>query len=77
MEYSYSARVHISPYYMEVVPSDQKNSPYISKKDVGGLLHLNNKFEFDGKSIRCSEFSSLFVLNGINCYRSGKKLKIS
>ncbi|WP_176695671.1 ShET2/EspL2 family type III secretion system effector toxin [Candidatus Ichthyocystis sparus] len=69
--------VHISSHSMEIVPSDEKNSPYISKKNVGSLLNLNGKVEIDGEVIRCYQLASLFSLTSMDCYRSKRKVKIS
>ncbi|WP_092411530.1 ShET2/EspL2 family type III secretion system effector toxin [Candidatus Ichthyocystis sparus] len=77
MDFDCGTHVHISSYSMEVIPSDQKNLPYISKKNVETLLNLNCEIEVDGEVIRCSHLVSLFTLNSINCYRSNTKMKIS
>ncbi|WP_176696273.1 ShET2/EspL2 family type III secretion system effector toxin [Candidatus Ichthyocystis sparus] len=77
MDFGCSTHIHISSHTMEIVPSDEKISPYISKKNVGSLLSLNNKVEVDGKDISCEDLSLLFTLNSITCYRSRKKMKIN
>ncbi len=77
MDYNYNTHVHLSSHTMEIVPSDEKNSPYTSKKNVGSVSNLNCKVEVDGEIIRCSHFASLFTLNGINCYRNDRKVKVS
>ncbi|WP_176696144.1 ShET2/EspL2 family type III secretion system effector toxin [Candidatus Ichthyocystis sparus] len=77
MDFGCSTHIHISSHTMEIVPSDEKISPYISKKNVGSLLCLNNKVEVDGKDISCEDLSLLFTLNSITCYRSRKKMKIN
>ncbi len=61
---------------MEVVPSDQRNSPYISKKNVERLLNLNCKVKIDEEIISCSHLASLFTLKSTNCYRNNEKMRI-
>ncbi|WP_092411537.1 ShET2/EspL2 family type III secretion system effector toxin [Candidatus Ichthyocystis sparus] len=77
MYLSYSTHFHMSPHSMEIIPSDEKNLPYISSKNVGSLLNLNGKVKVDGKIANCTQFSSLFTLNSMDCYRSNSKMKIS
>ncbi|WP_092402321.1 ShET2/EspL2 family type III secretion system effector toxin [Candidatus Ichthyocystis sparus] len=77
MNFNYNTHVHISSHTMEVIPSYEKNSPYISKKNAGSLLNLNGKVEIDGEIISCTYLSSLFALNSIDCYRNNKKMEIS
>ncbi|WP_242641601.1 ShET2/EspL2 family type III secretion system effector toxin, partial [Candidatus Ichthyocystis sparus] len=62
---------------MIAVPPEEKKLPYISKKHSDDLLSLNNKVEVNGKMIKCPQLSSLFVLNGIDCYKKKEKLRIS
>ncbi|WP_092411516.1 ShET2/EspL2 family type III secretion system effector toxin [Candidatus Ichthyocystis sparus] len=77
MKSDYIPHVHVSPRSMEIVPSAEKNLPYISKKNVGSLLDLNCKVEIDEEIICCSHLSSLFTLNSIDCYRNNRKMKVS
>ncbi|WP_092411526.1 ShET2/EspL2 family type III secretion system effector toxin [Candidatus Ichthyocystis sparus] len=77
MDFSCNDHVHISPHSMEEISSTEKNLPYISKKEVGDLLNLNSKVEIDGKVIHCSHLASLFALNGMDCYRNNKKMRIA
>ncbi|WP_176696147.1 ShET2/EspL2 family type III secretion system effector toxin [Candidatus Ichthyocystis sparus] len=69
--------IHLSPHFMIAMPPEEKKLPYISKKHSDDLLSLNNKVEVNGKMIKCPQLSSLFVLNGIDCYKKKEKLRIS
>ncbi|WP_092487798.1 ShET2/EspL2 family type III secretion system effector toxin, partial [Candidatus Ichthyocystis hellenicum] len=76
MDFSCNSHVHISPYSMEEIPSNEKNSPYISKKNVESLLDLNCKVKIDEEIISCSHLASLFTLKSTNCYRNNEKMRI-
>ncbi|WP_092411536.1 ShET2/EspL2 family type III secretion system effector toxin [Candidatus Ichthyocystis sparus] len=77
MNPNYDTNVHISSCSMEVIPSDRKDSPYISKKNVGSLVNLNCLVQVGSEVINCSHLVSIFTLNSISCYRSNEKIKIS
>ncbi|WP_092415003.1 ShET2/EspL2 family type III secretion system effector toxin [Candidatus Ichthyocystis sparus] len=72
-----SSHVHLSCHSMEVIPSDIRDTPYISKKYVSDSLNLNGAVEVDGKYVSCGPLSSLFVINSVECYRSNAKLRVS
>ncbi|WP_092411507.1 ShET2/EspL2 family type III secretion system effector toxin [Candidatus Ichthyocystis sparus] len=69
--------VHFSSHSMEIIPSDIRDTPYISKKYVSDSPNLNCAVEIDGKYISCGPLSLLFVINSIECYRSNAKLRVS
>ncbi|WP_092415007.1 ShET2/EspL2 family type III secretion system effector toxin [Candidatus Ichthyocystis sparus] len=69
---------HISVHSMEVVPYSQKSVPYFSKKHASSSLRdLSNKVEVNERIISCSDLSLLYTLNGVDCYRSDRKLRVS
>uniref|UniRef100_UPI00114713D8 ShET2/EspL2 family type III secretion system effector toxin n=1 Tax=Candidatus Ichthyocystis sparus TaxID=1561004 RepID=UPI00114713D8 len=73
-----STHTHIAPHLMEIVPLEQKSVPYICRKDVlSSLINLSNKVEVEGKAVSCEHLSLIYAFNGVDCYRSGSKMRIS
>ncbi|WP_092460275.1 ShET2/EspL2 family type III secretion system effector toxin [Candidatus Ichthyocystis sparus] len=71
------SHVHLSSYSMEVMPSNIRDVPYVSKKYVSDSSNFNRAVEVEGKDISCGPLSLLFVLNSVECYRNNTKLKVS